>query len=267
MKKIDFFVGTCVVESEELTLRVAESLKKSLAPFEKEIQLTYKGSFDKANRTSLDSFRGLGLEEGLRILEKVKNDLDLPLITDFHEPEQAEAVADVVDVLQVPAFLCRQTDLVTAGARACAKYKRRLNIKKGQFLSPWDVEHIIVKACDFLSPDRILLTERGSCFGYNNLVVDMASFKIMESFGVQTIHDCTHCVQRPGGSGKKSGGRRESIQVLARAAAAAGACGFFMECHPTPSQALSDAATSLPLEDIPPLVESLLRVMKAARGL
>ena len=263
MKKIDFYIGTCVVENESLTLQVAESLQRSLACFSERIQLTYKGSFDKANRTSLDSFRGLGMEEGLRILEKVKTTLGLPVMTDFHESTQAEAVASVVDVMQIPAFLCRQTDLVVAGARACSRHAGRLNIKKGQFLAPWDVEHIIAKAQVHLPLDRMMLTERGTCFGYNNLVVDMASFKIMESFGVQPVHDCTHCVQRPGGLGKNSGGKREHIQTLARAAAAAGARGFFMECHPDPARALSDASTSLPLEDVAPLVKSVLRVMEA----
>lgn len=263
MSKIDFFIGTCVIEEESLTLQVAATLQQELAAFEDRIQLTYKGSFDKANRTSGDSFRGLGLEEGLRILEKVKTTLGLPVITDFHEPGQAERVAAVVDTLQIPAFLCRQTDMIVAAARACAQYGRRLNIKKGQFLAPWDVQNILDKAEHLLAKQDILLTERGTCFGYNNLVVDMASFQIMQGFGVKAIHDCTHCVQRPGGAGKTSGGKREQITVLAKAAAAAGADGFFMECHPNPSVAKSDGATSLPLEQVRPLVETLLAIKMA----
>ena len=264
MSKIDFFIGTCVIEGESFTLRVAETLQESLAPFAQDIQLTYKGSFDKANRSAFDSFRGPGLEAGLRILEKVKTILGLPVITDFHLPDQAQAVASVVDTLQVPAFLCRQTDMIVDGAKACSEYGRRLNIKKGQFLAPWDVEHIIDKAFKFISKEDILLTERGTSFGHNNLVVDMANFQIMQEFGVKTVHDCTHCVQRPGGLGKTTGGKREQIITLAKAAAAAGADGFFMECHPDPSVAKSDPATSLPLDQIPLVVKTLLQVKAAA---
>ena len=263
MGPIDFFIGTCVIEEESLTLEVAAALQEDLAPFADDIRLTYKGSFDKANRTSLDSFRGLGLEKGLDILEKVKTMLGLPVITDFHEPGQAEKVASVVDTLQIPAFLCRQTDMIVAGAQACARYGRRLNIKKGQFLAPSDVENILGKAGPYLPKEKILLTERGTSFGYHNLVVDMASFQIMQGFGVKTIHDCTHCVQRPSGAGKTSGGKREQITVLAKAAAAAGADGFFMECHPDPSKAKSDGATSLPLKEVRPLVETLLAIKMA----
>ena len=264
ISKTDFFIGTCVIEGPDLTLQVAQALKQQLAPWKDSIQLTYKGSFDKANRTSKDSYRGPGLEEGLRILQQVKTDLDLPVITDFHQPDQAMAVAAVADTLQIPAFLCRQTDMITAGAKACAHYGRRLNIKKGQFLAPWDIASIIAKATQHLPLRALLFTERGSCFGYNNLVVDMASFQIMGGLGVKTIHDCTHCVQQPGALGKTSGGKREQITVLAKAAAAAGADGFFMECHPHPSQAKSDAATSLPLEEIAPLVQTLLAIKQAA---
>lgn len=264
--KMMLFSGPCVLESEELALEIAGFLKENLAPFSDRLDLTFKGSFDKANRTSVDSFRGPGMEKGLQILETVKKETSLPLITDFHLPDQAEAVASVVDTLQIPAFLCRQTDLVVAGAKACAKYKRQLKIKKGQFLSPEETQNIVKKANTFLPLEQIILTERGSSFGYNNLVVDMASFMIMKSFGVRTVHDATHCVQRPGGLGNKTGGKREQIAVLAQAAIAAGADGLFMECHPNPDQALSDASTSLDMKVVPKLVEKLLKYYEVAHA-
>jgi 2-dehydro-3-deoxyphosphooctonate aldolase (KDO 8-P synthase) len=233
---------------------------KDLKPFENKINLTYKGSFDKANRTSIDSYRGPGIDEGMRILKKVKDTFGIPVLTDFHESSQAMKLASVIDVLQVPAFLCRQTDMIAAGAEACAKYRRILKVKKGQFLSPEETKNIVDKAKTILPLNQILLTERGSSFGYNNLIVDMASFQIMKSFGVKTVHDATHCVQRPGGLGNATGGKREQILVLARAAIAAGADGIFMETHPNPDQAKSDAATSLPLDKIKDIVEQLIRI-------
>lgn len=257
------FSGPCVLESEELALEVAQSLKEQLSVFGDKVELTFKGSFDKANRTSIDSYRGPGIEKGLKILETVKSKTGLPVITDYHLPSQAEEVASVVDTLQIPAFLCRQTDMIVAGAQACEKHGARLKIKKGQFLSPEETKNIVDKAVNFLVKDRILLTERGTSFGYNNLIVDMASFSIMKSFGVRTIHDATHCVQRPGGLGNKTGGKREQILVLARAAVAAGADGVFMECHPNPDQAKSDASTSLELGKIKGIVESLLKIREA----
>jgi 2-dehydro-3-deoxyphosphooctonate aldolase (KDO 8-P synthase) len=184
-------------------------------------------------------------------------------LTDFHTPDQAEMVAKHVSVLQVPAFLCRQTDMIFAGAEACQKFNRELKVKKGQFLSPEETKNIVDKASHFLPKEKILLTERGSSFGYNNLVVDMASFQIMKSFGVRAIHDATHCVQRPGGLGTATGGKREQILVLAQAAVAAGADGIFMECHPNPDKALSDAATALPLAQVKSIVERLLKIRKA----
>lgn len=259
-EKLDLFIGSCVLESEELALSIAEKLVKDLKPFQDRITLTYKGSFDKANRTSINSYRGPGIDEGMRILKKVKDTFGLPVLTDFHEASQAMKLATVVDVLQVPAFLCRQTDMIAAGAEACAKYGRILKIKKGQFLSPEETKNIVDKATTFLPKTQILLTERGSSFGYNNLIVDMASFQIMKSFGVKAIHDATHCVQRPGGLGHATGGKREQILVLARAAIAAGADGIFMETHPNPDKALSDPATSLPLDQIKSIVESLLKI-------
>ena len=258
--KLDLFIGSCVLESEELSFQIAERLMKDLKPFEDKITLTYKGSFDKANRTSINSYRGPGIEEGMRILEKIKKTFGLPVLTDFHEVSQAMTLATVVDVLQVPAFLCRQTDMIAAGAEACAKYGRILKVKKGQFLSPEETKNIVDKATTFLPKSQILLTERGSSFGYNNLIVDMASFQIMKSFGVKTVHDATHCVQRPGGLGTATGGKREQILVIARAAIAAGADGIFMETHPNPDKALSDSATSLPLDQIKGIVEQLLRI-------
>jgi 2-dehydro-3-deoxyphosphooctonate aldolase (KDO 8-P synthase) len=258
--KLDLFIGSCVLESEALALGIAERLVKDLEPFKNQITLTYKGSFDKANRTSINSYRGPGIDEGMRILKKVKDTFGLPVLTDFHEAAQAEKLATVVDVLQVPAFLCRQTDMIAAGAMACAKYGRILKVKKGQFLSPEETKNIVDKALTYLPLNQILLTERGSSFGYNNLVVDMASFQIMKNFGVKTVHDATHCVQRPGGLGNATGGKREQILVLARAAIAAGADGIFMETHPNPDHALSDAATSLPLDQIKGIVEQLLKI-------
>lgn len=260
MSKIDFFIGPCVLESEILAMQVAEFLVKDLEKFSDKIKLTFKGSFDKANRSAIDSYRGPGIDEGLKILEKVSKEFNLETITDFHAPEQADLVASVVDVLQVPAFLCRQTDMIIDGAKACKRYGARLKVKKGQFLAPEDTKNIVEKAENFLEKKEILLTERGTSFGYNNLIVDMASFQIMKSFGVKTIHDATHCVQRPGGLGKSTGGKREQIFTLAKAAAAAGADGFFMEAHPNPEKALSDATSQLPIHQVKDLIEVILKI-------
>jgi 2-dehydro-3-deoxyphosphooctonate aldolase (KDO 8-P synthase) len=263
MKKMDFYIGPCVIESADLAKEIAETLLKDLEPFMSEINLHFKGSFDKANRSSFTSYRGPGIEDGLKILEMINKQYGLPTLTDYHIPDQAEAVAQVVNVLQVPAFLCRQTDMIFAGAQACKKYDRELKIKKGQFLSPEETKNIVDKASHFLPKEKIILTERGSSFGYNNLVVDMASFQIMKSFGVRAIHDATHCVQRPGGLGTATGGKREQILVLAKAAVAAGADGIFMECHPIPEKALSDSATALPLHSVKSVVEKLLKIRRA----
>lgn len=263
MKKMDFYIGPCVIESADLARQIAETLLKDLEPFKNEIKLHFKGSFDKANRSSFTSYRGPGLDEGLKILQMVNKEYGLPTLTDFHLPDQAEPVAKVVNVLQVPAFLCRQSDMIFAGAEACKKYDRELKVKKGQFLSPEETKNIVDKATQFLTKDKIILTERGSSFGYNNLVVDMASFQIMKSFGVRTVHDATHCVQRPGGLGTATGGKRDQILVLAKAAVAAGADGIFMECHPNPAVAKSDAATALPLAEVKGVVERLLKIRRA----
>lgn len=260
--KFEFFIGPCVLENEAMAMEIAERIKKDLEPFKDQMTLSFKGSFDKANRSSIDSFRGLGIDKGLSILQKVKENFSLPTITDFHSPDQAFKVAEVVDTLQVPAFLCRQTDMIVEGAKACAQFGRTLKIKKGQFLSPEETKNIVLKAEQYLPKDKILLTERGSSFGYNNLIVDMASFSIMKSFGVRTIHDATHCVQRPGGLGTSTGGKREQIFVLAKAAVAAGADGIFLETHPNPKEALSDSATALELSKVRPFVEKMLEIYK-----
>lgn len=258
--KFDLFLGPCVIENPEMAFLIAERLVKDLEQFKDKINLTFKGSFDKANRSSIDSFRGLGIEKGLSILSDVNKKFGLPTITDFHLPEQADEVASVVDTLQVPAFLCRQTDMIVEGAKACAKYSKQLKIKKGQFLSPEETLNIVTKAAEYLPKDQILLTERGSSFGYNNLVVDMASFEIMKSFGVRAIHDATHCVQRPGGLGTSTGGKREQIFVLSKAAVAAGASGIFLETHPEPTKSLSDAATAMALDQVEPFIKKMLQI-------
>ncbi|MCO4793304.1 MAG: 3-deoxy-8-phosphooctulonate synthase [Bacteriovoracaceae bacterium] len=263
MALLDFYIGPCVLESEDLALGIATKVKADLEEFGSDISLTFKGSFDKANRTSINSYRGPGIEEGLRILEKVRSVTGLPVLTDFHTPDQADTVASVVDVLQIPAFLCRQTDMIVAGAEAAKKHGRILKIKKGQFLAPWDAGNIVEKASSILPKDQILLTERGTSFGYNNMVVDMASFKIMKEFGVKTVHDATHCVQKPGGLGSATGGKRDQILVLARAAVAAGADGVFIEAHPDPEKALSDATTCLDVLKVKEIVGSLLKIKKA----
>lgn len=261
---MDFFIGPCVLESLELAREIAGTLQEELKEFEQDITLNFKGSFDKANRTSINSYRGPGLEEGLKILETINKEFGLKTITDFHLPDQADEVGSVVHTLQIPAFLCRQTDMIVAGAKAKKKYGGWLKIKKGQFLSPHETGNIVDKAINFIEKNQILLTERGTSFGYNNLVVDMASFQIMKSFGVRTIHDATHCVQKPGGLGDKTGGKREQILTLAKAAVAAGADGIFMEVHPNPEKAKSDAATSLDLSKAKEIVRTLLKIKKAA---
>ena len=264
-KKMDFYIGPCVLESMDLARQIAETLVKELGPYKDQINLHFKGSFDKANRSSFTSYRGPGIDEGMKMLETINKEFGLPTLTDYHTPDQAEIVAKSVSVLQVPAFLCRQTDMIFAGAEACAKYDRELKVKKGQFLSPEETKNIVDKASHFLPKEKIILTERGTSFGYNNLVVDMASFQIMKSFGVRTVHDATHCVQRPGGLGTATGGKREQIVTLAKAAVAAGADGIFMECHPNPEKALSDSATALPLAQVKSIVDTLLKI-KAVVG-
>ena len=257
-----FFLGPCVLESETLVRTVAEVLAKLQQDLKSEAKIYFKGSFDKANRSSIDSYRGPGLEEGLKLLELVKKEFGLPTVTDLHEEAQVTPVAEVVDVLQIPAFLCRQTSLVVAAAKACDQYKRILNVKKGQFLSPPEVKNIVDKVAPFLPLNQLYITERGSSFGYNYLVVDMSAFSLMQSFGARLIFDATHSAQRPGGLGKSTGGARASIPLLARAAVAAGCDGLFMECHPNPPKALSDATTQIPLAFITSMVKELVELKK-----
>ena len=244
--------GPCVIESEELVLETAGTLREITD--ELGIPFIFKSSFDKANRSSRASFRGPGMESGLRALEHVRKQLGIPVLTDVHEDTPLEEVASVVDVLQTPAFLCRQTNFIVN----VAKQGRPVNIKKGQFLSPWEMRNVVDKARS-TGNDQILVCERGFSFGYNNLVVDMRSLAVMRETGCPVVFDATHSVQLPGGRGDASGGQREFIPVLARAAVAAGVAGVFMETHPRPEQALSDGPNAWPL----PRMRSLLTTLKA----
>jgi 2-dehydro-3-deoxyphosphooctonate aldolase (KDO 8-P synthase) len=245
--------GTCVVESEQLTLDTAGSLKEICGDLD--IPFIYKSSFDKANRSSRDGFRGPGMEEGLRILSEVRKQLELPILTDVHEDTPMGEVADVVDVLQTPAFLCRQTNFIL---RAAATGKP-VNIKKGQFLSPWEMQNVVDKAKS-TGNDDIMVCERGASFGYNNLVSDMRSLAVLRGTGCPVVFDATHSVQLPGGKGIASGGQREFIPVLARAATAAGIAGVFMETHPDPAKALSDGPNAWPLGQMKQLLETLVSI-------
>ena len=245
--------GTCVVESEAMALDTAGALKEICGDLG--IPFIYKSSFDKANRSSAGSFRGPGMDEGLRILGEVKRQLDIPVLTDVHEDTPMDEVADVVDVLQTPAFLCRQTNFIL---RAVAAGKP-VNIKKGQFLSPWEMQNVVDKAKSTGNED-IMVCERGFSFGYNNLVSDMRSLAIMRGTGCPVVFDATHSVQLPGGMGSASGGQREFIPVLARAATAVGIAGLFMETHPDPSVALSDGPNAWPLDKMRSLLEDLVAI-------
>ena len=242
--------GPCVIESERHALRMAERLTAAARSLH--VPYVFKASYDKANRTSVDSYRGPGLQGGLEILARIKKKLAVPVLTDVHAPEQVDAAAEVCDILQIPAFLSRQTDLLLAAGRSGAV----VNIKKGQFLSPWDMLHAIEKVRS-TGNHRILVTERGASFGYNNLVVDMRGLAVMKEFGVPVILDVTHSLQLPGGAGKKSGGQPQYIETLARAGVAAGVNGVFLEVHDQPAQALSDGANSLDLRRFKPLVRRL----------
>ncbi len=250
--------GPCVIESEQLVMdtagQVAEITKTLGIPY------IFKSSFDKANRTSIKSFRGPGINDGLGILKKVKDRLALPVLTDVHTEEQATEAGKVVDVLQIPAFLCRQTDLLIAAAQT----GKVVNVKKGQFLSPIEMGNA-VKKIEECENRRILLTERGSSFGYNNLVVDMRSFPIMRNFGYPVVFDATHSVQLPGGGGTQSSGQREFVEPLACAAAGAGVDGFFMEVHPNPDEALSDGPNMVPLHQLKSLLERIMRICDATK--
>jgi 2-dehydro-3-deoxyphosphooctonate aldolase (KDO 8-P synthase) len=245
--------GPCVIEDEETTLKAARFLEVLARKLE--MPVIFKSSYDKANRTSIESFRGLGLDEGLAVLTKVKNTTGLPILSDVHQVSEIEKAAEVLDVIQIPAFLSRQTDLILEAART----RRAVNIKKGQFLSPWDMEQAILKA-QAVGNQNILLTERGSFFGYHNLVADMRSIAIMKRFGYPVVFDATHSVQLPGGRGESSGGQREFVAPLARAAIAAGADGIFLEIHPDPDSALCDGPNSLPFEHVEPLLVMLTKL-------
>ncbi|MFT6624484.1 MAG: 2-dehydro-3-deoxyphosphooctonate aldolase (KDO 8-P synthase) [Cycloclasticus sp.] len=243
--------GTCVVESEQMTIDTAGALKEMTD--ELGIPFIYKSSFDKANRSSIDSFRGPGIEEGLRVLQAVKDQLGVPVLTDVHEDTPMDEVASVVDVLQTPAFLCRQTNYI----QRVAATGLPVNIKKGQFLAPWDMKHVVDKARS-TGNQNIMVCERGASFGYNNLVSDMRSLAVMRETGAPVVFDATHSVQLPGGQGSTSGGQREFVPTLARAAVAAGISGVFMETHPDPDKALSDGPNSVPLGRM----KELLNIMK-----
>ena len=256
--------GPCVVESEALQLDVAGRLKEITAALG--IPFIFKSSYDKANRSSGASFRGPGMDQGLQILAKVKREIGVPVLTDVHTEAEIPAVAQVVDVLQTPAFLCRQTDFI----RAVAQSGKPVNIKKGQFLSPHDMKNVIDKARAAaaekgLPTDHFMACERGASFGYNNLVSDMRSLAIMRETGAPVVFDATHSVQQPGGQGTSSGGQREMVPVLARAAVAVGVAGLFMETHPDPARALSDGPNAVPLQHMPELLETLLEIDRVAK--
>lgn len=257
--RIALIAGPCVIESPEHCLRHADRL--AAVARSSGVPIVFKSSFDKANRTSGASFRGPGLEAGLRVLERVKRETGLPVLTDIHEPAQAVPAAEIVDVLQIPALLSRQTDLIAAACRTRAA----VNLKKGQFLAPWDMRAVVAKAESFGS-DRLMLTERGFSFGYNNLVSDFRSLVIMREFGYPVIFDATHSAQLPGAGGERSGGQREFIGPLARAAVAVGVDALFMEVHEDPDHALSDGPNSYPLDLLPGLLAELTRIDAAARA-
>lgn len=259
-KPLVVMCGPCVIESEEHCMRAAERLKEIYA--DADVSLIFKSSYDKANRSSYRSFRGPGIENGLRILERVRSEFDLPILTDVHTPEEARIAGDVCDIIQIPAFLCRQTDLIIAAAST----KAVINVKKGQFMAPWDMKNVVDKIRS-MENEKIILTDRGTSFGYNNLVCDMRAIPIMQSFGVPVCFDATHAVQLPGGQGDSSGGEREFIPVLAKAALAAGANCLFIEAHPEPAKAKSDASSVLDFETLPQLLCELKRLYEVVNGL
>jgi len=252
--------GPCVIESEDLTLKVAVKLEKICSSLQ--IPFIFKSSFDKANRTSIHSFRGPGLKKGLKVLAKVKEKVGVPVLTDIHLPEQAEPAAEVVDVLQIPAFLCRQTDLLVSAG----KTGKPVNIKKGQFLSPEEILPAIEKVLS-TGNTQVMVTERGTFFGYHNLVVDFRNLKILRGYGVPVVYDATHSLQLPGGEKTRSGGQREFVEPLARAAVAIGVDALFIETHPEPEKALSDPATQMPLDALPHLLQTLKALEQAKNRL
>jgi 2-dehydro-3-deoxyphosphooctonate aldolase (KDO 8-P synthase) len=257
--RLTLIAGPCVVENEKLCFKIAESMAKTCTKLG--INYIFKASYDKANRSSGKSFRGLGVETGLNILAKVRSELGIPVLTDIHSEAQTPSVAEVVDVLQIPAFLCRQTDLISAAVRT----GKIVNIKKGQFLAPHDMGQVIKKA-EAEGGKKLAVTERGTTFGYNNLVSDMRSIPIMKKLGYPVIFDATHSVQLPGGQGDRSGGQREFAPVLARCALSAGATGLFIETHPDPDNALSDGPNMIPLDEMAKLLAGFLKFHAAARN-
>lgn len=256
--KLTIMAGPCAIESKQICFEVCEKLKEITSKLD--INYIFKASFDKANRSSLNSYRGLGIEKGLEILKETKEKYNVPVVTDIHEPYQAEMAANVADVIQIPAFLCRQTDLIVAAA----KTGKIINIKKGQFLSPYQMESIAKKVLDS-GNDKILLTDRGASFGYNNLVSDMRGIKIMQDLGYPVIFDATHSVQIPGGKGTSSGGEKQFVPILAKAATAAGADGLFFEIHPDPKCALCDGDNMLKLSEVEDLFYTLNEIFKIVR--
>ncbi|PIE66490.1 MAG: 3-deoxy-8-phosphooctulonate synthase [Desulfobacterales bacterium] len=248
--------GPCALESEDIARTVAVKVSEVCARLG--ISYVFKASFDKANRTSLSSYRGPGLKDGLAALARIREDLNVPIISDIHDCTQAAPAGEVLDIIQIPAFLCRQTDLLVAAA----KTGKVVNVKKGQFVSPWDMKNVVNKLYS-AGTEKIMLVERGASFGYNNLVVDMRSLPVMRSFGYPVVFDATHSVQLPGGAGGSSGGQREFIEPLTRAAVAAGIDALFMEVHPEPSKALCDGPNSIPLDDVEPLLKKLVRIREA----
>lgn len=258
MNKFILIAGPCVIESEENAMLIAEKIKSIADRFD--IDYYFKASFDKANRTSISSYRGPGIDEGLRILQNVKDVFGLKICTDIHEPWQAEKVAGVADIIQIPAFLCRQTDLLVAAA----KTGKLINVKKAQFMAPWDMRNIITKL-EKSGNKNIMLCERGSTFGYNTLVVDMTGILEMKKFGYPVVMDATHSVQKPGGKGTTTGGNRDYVEPLAKAAIAAGADALFFEVHPDPDNALSDGPNMVKLEEFEGLMERVIKVFDAVR--
>ncbi len=251
--------GPCAIENESLVMEVATAMKKITE--ELGIPYIFKASFDKANRSSASSYRGPGMEDGLKILQKVRDELGVPVLTDVHEDTAMDEVADVVDIIQTPAFLCRQTNFI----QRVAKAGKPVNIKKGQFLAPWDMKHVVDKA-KATGNQHIMVCERGASFGYNNLVSDMRGLAVMRETGCPVVYDATHSVQLPGGLGSSSGGQREHIPVLARAAVAAGVSGLFMETHPRPEEALSDGPNSWPLHKMKSLLQTLVALDRVVKS-
>lgn len=258
MDKLLVIAGPCVIESEENVMQIAEKMKSISEKLN--IDYYFKASFDKANRTSISSYRGPGIDKGLEILEKVKKTYNLKIVTDIHEPWQAEKVAKVVDIVQIPAFLCRQTDLLVAAA----KTGKIINIKKAQFLAPWDMKNVIKKV-EQSGNNNILLCERGTTFGYNTLVVDMTGIVEMKKLGYPVVFDATHSVQKPGGKGSSTGGNREYVEPLAKAAVAAGADALFFEVHPEPDMSLSDGPNMVKLDEFEDMLKRVIKVYNSVR--